>query len=664
MFFRVTLLASVAVLPATQAQTQSQQQLQFEWRVKDRFRLFDQANISAKAKANQLLDKIGRSKNSALHSFYLDFLNNLSGIDGASSHSASFRTSNYRPAGPKWPRTSGRYQREYLYPDTYSIEVRATANPDGSAYVCRYASKFDVREGKCNEWVSLKIAGGKATSQAQWRVNTTIELSVNGHPQGSLNVSFSDRLVVALGDSFISGEGNPDVPSVISNRASKLFSKASWGRDAKLGVDVLSAAKWWDEPCHRSLLSWPVLASVTEAARNPHQAVTLVHLGCSGAVAADIYRHGEADLPGGGDENESQLSQLSQLMTPPDEEWESRKIDSMLLSVGGNDIGFVGVLSTLMMPPNGFTLGPLVAREVGKTSRAVCPYNVMSKPLSRLCETELSAQSRLETLATEYEKLRNALKNSATISRILQTQYPNPLIGRELQACDNNPENDKKKDPINPLHNLIDSTNPKKDVAFNGGFEALMGLIPKKYAGGKYSWGYEIQYYAESFNKENKGGKRLFNDDYKLDCDDQTEPGDSEVCQALWVHKKLNDKVSLQRNPDIDWLVVSTHVDQIMKHGLCVGDSEYPLQMPRSEIAGKQKQKHWSWVGDVSPSGFRPYHETETRWFRTTNDSILTQFSFFNGEPRFHHGTAHPTYRSHIEYADAILNVGLWKDPG
>jgi hypothetical protein len=59
-------------------------------------------------------------------------------------------------------------------------------------------------------------------------------------------------------------------------------------------------------------------------------------------------------------------------------------------------------------------------------------------------------------------------------------------------------------------------------------------------------------------------------------------------------------------------------------------------------------------LGCGRPSDFAPYRWPETSWFRTTNDSIQTQFGFYDGKPRFYHGTAHPTFRAHLHYANAI----------
>ena len=326
-------------------------------------------------------------------------------------------------------------------------------------------------------------------------------------------------------------------------------------------------------------------------------------------------------------------------MTRPGQEWGKRKVESVMLSVGGNVIGFAGVLSTLLLPPNGYRLGPLIAREVGKNARAVCPYAISGKPITRLCEEEVSAEERIGALGSELDLLKAAMTQMGITAPVFHAQYPNPLIGVEGQPCDNNPLNDDRKNPIAPLHNAMG------DDSFDGGFEALSGVIPKKVRGSRYSWGYELMYLPE---EDVPAQTLLYRDNPKIQCDDLREPGDSEVCQALVTHKSLNDELGKGSR---GWSIVDAHIASTLKHGVCVGDRNYQLAMPLTGKSGKSQP--WRWQ-TYKPSDFDPYKWTDTRWFRTTNDSIQTQFGFYDGKPRFYHGTAHPTLRAHLHYANAI----------
>lgn len=596
----------------------------FEWRVKDRFRLFDQASQGARDRVDLLLDRLAAAPDEPLSTHYEQFLEVLADRDGSEAHTAELRLSHYVPAPDKAPRRSGRYDRHYLYPRSYVLEFRDLSR---KGRMCAYASSVAEAAGACEIWTALRVPAG-SNKVLGVGGQGDVRVQVDGIQASVVAYRFVDQTVVALGDSFISGEGNPDRPSLIrAEEPDTTFERPSWGAKVKFAKQLLRKAEWWDEACHRSLLSWPVLATLAHAARDPHRAVTLVHLGCSGAVVDDIVRHGETDLPGGGDETDSQLALLDSLLLRPTEEWLPRPVDKVLLSIGGNDIGFVGVLTTLTLPPNGFTLGPVATGLIGKEAAAVCPYKRSGRPLERLCRTRVSAEERVARLSPAYARLSERLRRFP-VGSVHHALYPNPLIGEGGRPCDNNPANDQLRG---------------KRPEF-GGFEALMGIFPKKARGFRFSsWNFEIQYYPE----ENLQGL-LYPDRPEIGCDRVQEESDSEVCQGLLVHRWLNDEVGRSGFPTI-----AGHVTKIDGHGLCVVGDGPSLSLPLA-TAG-------SWRGKT-PSDFDPYGRYERgRWFRVPNDSILTQFDIYDGAPRFHQGTIHPTFRSHVEYAEAALREALLK---
>lgn len=81
------------------------------------------------------------------------------------------------------------------------------------------------------------------------------------------NIFVQDKLIVALGDSYSSGEGNP---------------QAEWQWPIKPRPTL-----WWDARCHRSFLSGPALAAAFYAKRYPRRSITFLHYGCSGATIDD-----------------------------------------------------------------------------------------------------------------------------------------------------------------------------------------------------------------------------------------------------------------------------------------------------------------------------------------------------------------------------------------
>lgn len=109
-------------------------------------------------------------------------------------------------------------------------------------------------------------------------------------------------MVVSLGDSYSSGEGNPPFDP---------------------GTDVFKGKKRLDG-CHRSADAWPRLLGVLSSN----------HLACSGAVINNIFNGQERIAP----DNVPQLARLRAIERSL--EAQGRHIDVVTLTLGGNDFGF------------------------------------------------------------------------------------------------------------------------------------------------------------------------------------------------------------------------------------------------------------------------------------------------------------------------------------
>uniref|UniRef100_A0A915AYD0 SGNH hydrolase-type esterase domain-containing protein n=1 Tax=Parascaris univalens TaxID=6257 RepID=A0A915AYD0_PARUN len=125
----------------------------------------------------------------------------------------------------------------------------------------------------------------------------------------------NDRWIVAVGDSFASGEGNPDVPTSLP--------------ETKL-------AQWISERCHRSARSWAF--KVYEKIRDTTSTDVALHftyLPCTGASVDNGIVVSTTGI--------SQLDIVRQIA-------QIRKSgpDLVLMSAGGNDIGYSEILSTLI----------------------------------------------------------------------------------------------------------------------------------------------------------------------------------------------------------------------------------------------------------------------------------------------------------------------------
>ena len=203
----------------------------------------------------------------------------------------------------------------------------------------------------------------------------------------------TDLFIVGMGDSFASGEGNPDVPGALlagPHRrlrcqreqccAQRAIRRASaTGRRSATRTFIEENARWQDQACHRSLYSHQLRAALQLAVEDPHRAVTFVGVACSGAetVFGLFLRYkGHEWVP-----NPPELSQISAVAEAqcarrdaPDYDLpeayhingripelkgglvlkkcdadSARKIDLLFLSIGGNDVGFARLVANAVL---------------------------------------------------------------------------------------------------------------------------------------------------------------------------------------------------------------------------------------------------------------------------------------------------------------------------
>lgn len=633
---RVYYALTLALLAAGPADAQER----IDWSVRDRYRLFDKADAATRSSVESLLTTLGEaSGDRPLRPHYDALLATLSGPDAG-----SLRRSNWR-----WAQTTGipgarTYDPTYLSPDSYSISARLKEAPEGE---CAWVvdGQVAVRAAPCAAPVELVIPSRLEGGRRIGRANVVVT-GVVGAEMARQSVEIEDLLVVALGDSFISGEGNPDQRAIFrSIAAGPEFAQPDW--PARLDQRLVTRAEWWDEPCHRSLLSWPVLASLSDAARHPRRATTLVHLGCSGAEAGAGLYGPQTKLPGGGDETQGQFKQLGDLLA----EAGHRRVDRVVMSIGGNDAGFVPVIAYAVIPPNGFGLGwpgdIVPATLVGlfmNEGGPIRPYRTDNLPLTVLGGLRTSAETRLSRLAGEYGKVQAGLMRLG-IDRavVMQTTYPDILRDAAGDLCRTTLTDTDLKQLETGTHWLdADPEQARRERVFRerhpgndaGGFESVFGLVPEPFrpeTDGRFR--FQFQYTPDDRSNPEAG------------CDMIASASDSEVCKAYWVWRRLNEEV---RANESRWRIVSMDTHATRNKGWCEGGDGLTLRLPRTEEVDGQ----WRWVDGRQPRDFDPYNPALNRWFRTANDSVLTQYG---GPERFNQGTIHPTFNAHVAYATEVL---------
>jgi lysophospholipase L1-like esterase len=250
--------------------------------------------------------------------------------------------------------------------------------------------------GSAHEW-TIRKAGRviTRTKSAPLRKSTCVQPVVlkEGRYTFTLSVTGSGRTkkasypaqvkgltILSLGDSYASGEGNPR------------------NIDAWLGLRNPIAAftpYWDDDKCRRSTRAAPAQAALAIEKSDPRTPVTFVHLACSGATIANgvLGPQSASGQPG------SQIDQARKVLR-------GHRVDAVLLSIGGNDIGFTSLLENCLLNAN-------------------CPLRpVTTGPLAGYATAQAGVQAVLGQLGPAYQSVANAVADIAPGAPIFITMYP------------------------------------------------------------------------------------------------------------------------------------------------------------------------------------------------------------------------------------------------
>lgn len=383
-----------------------------------------------------------------------------------------------------------------------------------------------------------------------------------------------DRLVVGLGDSYASGEGNPDRPA--------RFTQGETERDAlpallRLNIpaavrgtrrpqkdrDAEGEARWLDRRCHRSMYSYQFKTALQMALTNPQEAVTFVSYSCSGATTDEIISKKGDSIEGGGEVD----PQLDSLRTALSKDGRiTREIDYLLLSTGGNDVGFsryvaYGVLSGLAL------------RAYRRLPRGVNEEKILEASRRGLFRNTLLGQNG------NYARLHGALLEAPPETTPNRRRDARPDESRRIRIKGCQPGGACPRILLTPYPDILhdESGNPCK---------------------------------ADRKEFDNPFGE-----------DRRREPR----------FATLNDHVFLQirdvqRDPlsshaaGLGWTVVGSNVEAYAGHGFCAQSTQRPLALAENFELPRWKNGHWM---PYDPRDYRPY-ESRLRWVRLPVDAKLT----------------------------------------
>lgn len=354
-------------------------------------------------------------------------------------------------AGTCWSEREQRYgcseNAEYAHPSHHRVVVRLEHAPEELRVwsITAALTSGSVHKSRldrpCQQLLTLDVPypGGMR-----------VEVASGGRVLAKTIIRVRDIFIVSLGDSFASGDGNPDVPVRFDDRRELAYRGPATARPAgfpaRAGAWVTpkdpefqrNASRWLSAACHRSLYGHHMRAALQLALEDPHRAVTFASFACWGAeITAGLFLPMRAndispDLP-----RLSQLSALAALQCRrgrvATKEWprafdmggalpelvalsglhcppeHARRIDLVLLAAGGNDAGFAQLVANAVLSDG-------------------TPLRAVSGWLGQLF-TPAQARRAMETLAQRYKALNRAVHSILHVpwpeaDRIVLTAYP------------------------------------------------------------------------------------------------------------------------------------------------------------------------------------------------------------------------------------------------
>jgi lysophospholipase L1-like esterase len=576
----------------------------------------------------------------------------------------------------------GSAREDYILPDAHTVRVflspalRAEAG-DGQ---CAWSWQPHAVGGRSGQR-SLPCANALVIERVPYsihRANSGVAVKVklpDGRELEEADVTVEDLLVVGLGDSFASGDSNPDRPVTFSAARqmvydpvnsdargemamrsmkppaakAEMFDLASGEKfdpkslpkrlleDEERGLiykptsqEFLEAfarrsAQWMSADCHRSQYGYQFRVGMQLALEDRHRAVTLVHLACTGAETVEglflekdareqfdkpnsnkvpaqfdqlstlICRGGEAGrnrsasytLPAysSGDTSIGARS-IAMRWCPP--ELRKRPIDVVLLSIGGNDVGFASV-ALYAITDSASDLAP-IAQLLGRQIRFGPDV----------------ARNYLRVFDRRLEAVKQALRDGFGVApgQVVQTSYE-PIQYDESGAM------------CGAMPTLGLDVHPKLHMSRERIAEAA------------------------AFTTEL---------DNRLEC-------------LTDVHRRHDCPAGLATGQGTGFHLVTDHLAKFMRRGVCARDPKRAVADGLIMGMPRLSQARGAFV-PYSPANALPYAH---RWrlFHTANDAFLTANTHREGispfdilQPAYaglYSGAIHPTAEGHAMVADSVI---------
>jgi hypothetical protein len=577
----------------------------------------------------------------------------------------------------------GTAKEDYILPDAHTVQIQIAAGAlAGVTGDCSWSwqprkagGKVETKKLACKDKLTIARVP-YSLDRANSGVSVTVKLP-DGRELAEREVVVEDLFIVAFGDSFASGESNPDRPVQFSadremvydpkllrdEMASKDLDKKAPALGAaaprfglasaedqynpkvlprrymedeaaerfyKLGSQDFqnafdkAAARWLSRDCHRSQYGYPFRVGIELSLENRHRSITFASFTCSGAeIVHGLF--GEMDAREGfGDpvnaKVRAQFDQLSDLICrggasartqsasyaipdfslgstqistqritkmwcPP--QLRKRPIDLVMMSVGGNDVGF-GSLAAYAMTESASDFAPIAA-WVGSSIRF----------------SPQVARAYLGVLDQRMKAVKEALADGFGVApgRVLQSSYEPIQYDETGGLC---------------------GSQPTLGMDVHPGLKLDRGRLQE----------------TADFLRELLG---------KLECISSTK---GHSCPA-----------DLATGAGTGFTLVTDHIPEFTRRGMCARDPKrsfadgIEMRIPRKTPGGDEFKPY-------SPAAALPYAH-HWRLFRSPNDAFLTANTHREGTSLFdilqpayaglYSGAIHPTAEGHAIVADHVV---------
>ena len=393
-----------------------------------------------------------------------------------------------------------RLRTDYVRPPAHTVILTIADAPAGT---CRWQAgqAIFIKDGTelaaemelpCNAVLKARIPFEPEKPEDQRGVAVAVTLP-DGTRLSQPPIWVRDRLIVGIGDSFSSGEGNPDTPVEIDPGSYHAGLNFAFAYDpATQAIKSIAAyslpvrdrnvpAGWIDRKCHRSAYGYQLRTALQIALTDPrHSAVTYLGFACSGAkiVAGLLFPYAGVEVVGNDQftadglprRDLSQLDRIvlelcrddplrsgarrtvtfDQQLTGPDghparrvklldckPDRFLRPIDLLMISIGGNDVGFVPLIADVLTkarPPYADRNSRRRAEQLGAS---------LVRSVARITEAHdvVAARKKVQELPARFAALAKALAplpiatDTAGRPNIILTAFPKVEFNEDGRLC-------------------------------------------------------------------------------------------------------------------------------------------------------------------------------------------------------------------------------------